>query len=104
MVQATQEAVANAPVGNEDMTGRDGHGSPALPRDRVAGWPRSSAPGVPALGDGTGAKPFGMTGCELRPRGRAGHALRRNALAIGPALLAPKPPPSTSTANARSPR
>jgi len=36
VVQATEEAVANALVGNEDMTGRDGHRSPALPRDRVA--------------------------------------------------------------------
>jgi D-aminopeptidase len=35
-VQATEEAVANALVANEDMTGRDGHRSPALPRDRVA--------------------------------------------------------------------
>ena len=30
--------------------------------------------------------------------------LRRNALAIGPALSAPVPPPSTSTAKARFPR
>jgi D-aminopeptidase len=36
VVQATEEAVANALVANEDMTGRDGHHSPALPRDRVA--------------------------------------------------------------------
>jgi L-aminopeptidase/D-esterase-like protein len=35
-VQATEEAVANALVANEDMTGRDGHRTPALPRDRVA--------------------------------------------------------------------
>jgi D-aminopeptidase len=35
VVQATEEAVANALVANEDMTGRDGHRSPALPRDRV---------------------------------------------------------------------
>jgi D-aminopeptidase len=35
-VQATEEAVANALVANEDMTGRDGHHVPALPRDRVA--------------------------------------------------------------------
>jgi D-aminopeptidase len=35
-VEATEEAVANALVANEDMTGRDGHHSPALPRDRVA--------------------------------------------------------------------
>jgi D-aminopeptidase len=36
VVQATEEAVANALVANEDMTGRDGRRSPALPRDRVA--------------------------------------------------------------------
>jgi D-aminopeptidase len=35
-VQGVEEAVANALVANEDMTGRDGHRSPALPRDRVA--------------------------------------------------------------------
>ena len=32
VVQATEEAVANALIANEDMTGRDGHRSPALPR------------------------------------------------------------------------
>jgi len=36
VVQSTEEAVANALVANEDMTGRDGHRSPALPRNRVA--------------------------------------------------------------------
>jgi D-aminopeptidase len=36
VVQATEEAVANALVANEDMTGREGHHVPALPRDRVA--------------------------------------------------------------------
>ena len=36
VVQAVEEAVANALVANEDMTGRDGHRTPALPRDRVA--------------------------------------------------------------------
>ncbi len=35
-VQATEEAVANALVANAEMTGRDGHRSPALPRDKVA--------------------------------------------------------------------
>jgi D-aminopeptidase len=35
VVQATEEAVANALVANEDMTGRDGHRTPALPRGRV---------------------------------------------------------------------
>ncbi|HXZ76525.1 MAG TPA: hypothetical protein VEH31_37425 [Streptosporangiaceae bacterium] len=29
-------AVANALTANEDMTGRDGHRTPALPRDQVA--------------------------------------------------------------------
>jgi D-aminopeptidase len=36
VVQATEEAVANALIANEDMTGRDGHRSPAPPRDRLA--------------------------------------------------------------------
>jgi D-aminopeptidase len=36
VVQATEEAVANALVANEDMIGRDGHVSVALPRDQVA--------------------------------------------------------------------
>jgi L-aminopeptidase/D-esterase-like protein len=36
VVQATEEAVANALIANEDMTGRDGHRSPALPRHRIA--------------------------------------------------------------------
>ena len=35
VVQATEEAVLNSLVANEDMTGRDGHRSPALPRDRL---------------------------------------------------------------------
>ena len=35
VVQAAEEAVVNALVANEDMTGRDGHRTPALPRDRV---------------------------------------------------------------------
>ena len=37
VVQATEEAVANALIANDDMTGRDGHRTPALPRDRVHG-------------------------------------------------------------------
>ena len=37
VVQATGEAVVNALVANQDMTGRDGHRTPALPRDQVAG-------------------------------------------------------------------
>lgn len=36
VVQATEEAVLNALVANEEMTGRDGHRTPALPRDRFA--------------------------------------------------------------------
>ncbi len=36
VVQATEEAVLNSLVANEDMTGRDGHRSPALPRGRLA--------------------------------------------------------------------
>jgi len=36
VVQAVEEAVANALTANEDMTGRDGHRTPALPRDQVA--------------------------------------------------------------------
>jgi D-aminopeptidase len=35
VVQATEEAVANALIANEDMTGRDGHRTPALPRPRL---------------------------------------------------------------------
>ena len=41
VVQGVEEAVANALVANEDMVGRDGHRSPALPRDQVAGLFRS---------------------------------------------------------------
>ena len=37
VVQATEEAVLNSLAASEDMTGRDGHRSPALPRDRLAG-------------------------------------------------------------------
>lgn len=36
VVEAVEEAVANSLVANEDMTGRDGHRTPALPRDMVA--------------------------------------------------------------------
>lgn len=54
VVQAVEEAVANALVANEDMVGRNGHRTPALPRDRVrelvgkamsarGSWPISSA-------------------------------------------------------------
>ncbi len=49
VVQATEEAVGNALTANEDMTGRDGHRSQALPRDRVAGLfaARPPAPRTP---------------------------------------------------------
>jgi D-aminopeptidase len=36
VVQGCEEAVINALVANADMTGRNGHRTPALPRDRVA--------------------------------------------------------------------
>jgi D-aminopeptidase len=36
VVQATEEAVLNSLTANDDMTGRDGHRSPALPRARLA--------------------------------------------------------------------
>jgi D-aminopeptidase len=36
VVQATEEAVLNSLVANEEMIGRAGHRSPALPRDEVA--------------------------------------------------------------------
>jgi L-aminopeptidase/D-esterase-like protein len=35
VVRCTEEAVLNALVANEDMVGRLGHRSPALPRDRL---------------------------------------------------------------------
>ncbi len=35
VVQATEEAVVNALVANEGMAGRDGHRTPALPREKV---------------------------------------------------------------------
>jgi D-aminopeptidase len=41
VVAASEEAVANALVANEEMTGRDGRRVPALPRDRVAALFRS---------------------------------------------------------------
>ena len=36
VVQATEEAVANALIANDAMTGRAGHRTPALPRDKLA--------------------------------------------------------------------
>jgi L-aminopeptidase/D-esterase-like protein len=44
VVQATEESVANALVANAEMTGRDGHRTPALPRDRVAELLRARRP------------------------------------------------------------
>jgi D-aminopeptidase len=35
VVQATEEAVANSLIANDDMTGVNGHRSPALPRERL---------------------------------------------------------------------
>ena len=35
VVQATEEAVLNSLVANEEMVGFRGHSSPALPRERV---------------------------------------------------------------------
>jgi L-aminopeptidase/D-esterase-like protein len=42
VVQSAEESVANALVAGEDMTGRDGHRSPGLPRDQVAGFFRAA--------------------------------------------------------------
>jgi D-aminopeptidase len=42
VVQATEEAVANALVAGEDMTGANDHRSPGLPRDQVASLFRST--------------------------------------------------------------
>jgi len=36
VVQSVEEAVVNALTANEEMVGRDGHRTPALPRDKVA--------------------------------------------------------------------
>jgi D-aminopeptidase len=36
VVQSVEEAVANALVANEEMVGREGHRTPALPRNRTA--------------------------------------------------------------------
>jgi L-aminopeptidase/D-esterase-like protein len=43
VVQAAEEAVANALVANEEMTGREGRRVPALPRERVAALFRGAA-------------------------------------------------------------
>ncbi|HEX8006140.1 MAG TPA: P1 family peptidase, partial [Trebonia sp.] len=51
VVQATEEAVANSLVANEDMTGRDGNRSPGLPRERLArGAADQAAQGAAAQG------------------------------------------------------
>ena len=52
VVQAVEEAVANALVANEEMTGRDGHRSR---RCRASGSPRCSAPGTGRDGMGRSA-------------------------------------------------
>jgi D-aminopeptidase len=44
VVQATEESVANALVAGEEMTGRDGHRSPGLPRAQVAELFRRNGP------------------------------------------------------------
>jgi L-aminopeptidase/D-esterase-like protein len=56
VVQATEEAVANALIANEDMTGRDGHRSPALPRDRLAEILAANRPAVTPAPLGESAK------------------------------------------------
>jgi L-aminopeptidase/D-esterase-like protein len=43
VAEATEEAVLNALIANEDMTGRDGHRSPALPRAQLAGLLRGAS-------------------------------------------------------------
>ena len=35
VVQCVEESVVNALVANEEMVGREGHRTPAMPRDRV---------------------------------------------------------------------
>ncbi|MER7010380.1 P1 family peptidase [Saccharopolyspora sp. NPDC000359] len=42
VVQATEEAVLNAQTANADMTGRDGHRTPALPHDHLTNLLRNS--------------------------------------------------------------
>jgi D-aminopeptidase len=44
VVEAVEEAVANALTANEEMVGRAGHRTPALPRDQVAALFRSPRP------------------------------------------------------------
>ena len=41
-IESTEEAILNALVANADMTGLDGHRTPALPRDRVAALLRAA--------------------------------------------------------------
>ncbi len=51
VVQATEEAVANALAAGETMTGRGGHRSPALPREQVAELFRARVAGPPNTKD-----------------------------------------------------
>ena len=48
VAHAVEEAVVDALVANEDMTGRDGRRVPALPRDRVAALVAAAQPGTRA--------------------------------------------------------
>jgi D-aminopeptidase len=48
VAHAVEEAVLDALVANEDMTGRDGRRVPALPRDRVAALVAAAQPGTRA--------------------------------------------------------
>ena len=88
VVQATEEAVANALVANEDMTGRDGHRSPALPRDRVAGLMRERGRSVQQLR--VGAALLAQDRADLGDRVRA----------RWPAATAAPPTPTTSQTTA----
>ncbi len=53
VVQATEEAVVNSLSASDDMTGRDGHRSPALPRDRVAAIVARRNPATPTAPSAT---------------------------------------------------
>ena len=59
-------------------------------------WPEAECP--------AGEIGVGQSKLWLQDRASFGYKLRKKALAIGPALSAPRPPPSTSTAKATSPR
>jgi L-aminopeptidase/D-esterase-like protein len=47
VIQCVDEAVLNAMVANEAMTGRDGHHVPALPHAPVEAWCRALRAGPP---------------------------------------------------------